>query len=77
MVDYGAMNRLYPIQKSRLTRALNIKDQEKRRDAVLRACRDAVHEWNEIGAWPDNWSRWQRALHDTFPVFCAPLLDEL
>jgi len=27
--------------------------------------------------WPDDWSRWQRALDDVFPVFAAPRIDDL
>lgn len=26
-----------------------------------------MNEWDEIGAWPDDWSRWQRALNDVLP----------
>jgi len=76
-IDYEWMKRAYPRQKARLTRALNIKDHEKRQSSVLEACRSAVQEWDAIGAWPDNWSRWQRALDDQYPVFNAPRLEEL
>ena len=27
--------------------------------------------------WPDNWSDWQRALNDVYPVFEAPSLEDL
>ena len=54
--------RRHSVQKSKLTKALNSGDKEK----ILDACRNAVIEWEEIGEWPDDWSRWQRALYDTF-----------
>jgi hypothetical protein len=57
-IDYARMKKLYPQQKAALTRA------GKDPDKVLAACQKAVREWNEIGAWPDEWSRWQRALDD-------------
>ena len=60
-IDYSGMNRIYPKQKAALTRAVNSGDPEK----VLAACRKAVREWDEIGAWPDGWARWQRALDDS------------
>lgn len=72
-IDYARMQRRFPVQKAALTRAANSGD----RDRVVRACREAVAEWNEIGAWPDDWSRWQRALDDAFPVFQGPTLEEL
>jgi hypothetical protein len=64
MIDYERMKRTYPKQKAALTRAMNKKDGAQRADAVIVACRAAVIEWDAIGAWPDNWSRWQRALDD-------------
>ena len=64
----------YSAQKAALTRAIKTKDREK----VLAVCREAVRVWNEdFGYWPDDWSRWQRALNDVFPVFEAPLLESL
>lgn len=62
-IDYERMNRIYPRQKAALTRAVNSGDPEK----VAAACKKAVAEWNEIGAWPDDWSRWQRAMDDALP----------
>ena len=59
-IDYDRMNRVLPGQRAALTRAINSGDPEK----VAKACKAAVTEWNEIGAWPDQWSRWQRALDD-------------
>jgi hypothetical protein len=54
-------NKKYAQQKAALTRAIN----SDKPLAVLAACRKAVQEWNAAGgAWPDDWSRWQRALDD-------------
>lgn len=58
-IDYERMKRIHPKQKAALTRA-----KKKGYYAVLQACKAAVVEWNEIGAWPDDWSLWQRALDD-------------
>jgi len=60
MIDYERMKRRYPHQKAALTRALASGDRSK----VIATCRETIREWDEIGAWPDNWSRWQRALDD-------------
>ena len=59
-IDYERMKRVYPKQKSALTRA----KKTGRYSAVLAACKAAVEEWNQIGAWPDAWSMWNRALND-------------
>lgn len=77
MIDYERMKRSYPKQKAALTRA-----QKKGYPAVLAACTAAVREWNAIGAWPDEWSRWQRALDDAAHVPgewmpAAPRLEDL
>ena len=76
-IDYARMKAVFPKQKARLTRACNLSEAIARQEAVLLACRDAVHEWDAIGAWPDDWSRWQRALDDQFPVFTSPRLEDL
>jgi hypothetical protein len=60
MIDYERMKRTHPKHKSALTRARKSGNPEK----VRAACAAAVREWNEIGAWPDQWSDWQRALDD-------------
>lgn len=59
-IDYARMQRTHKIHKGRLTRALKTGDRAKVEAAVLLA----VAEWDEIGAWPDDWHRWQRALDD-------------
>lgn len=75
--DYLAANKVFRAQKAALTRAIKSGD----RDKVLVACRKAVRQWNAdfpfAGMWPDDWSRWQRALDDVFPVFQAPDLADL
>ncbi len=59
-IDYARMQRTHKIHKGRLTRAIRSGDVDK----LLDACRAAVTEWDAIGAWPDDWSTWQRALDD-------------
>ena len=59
MIDYERMKRSHPRLKAALTRA-----KKKGYEAVLATCRDAVKEWEACGAWPDQWSMWQRALDD-------------
>lgn len=58
-IDYARMKVVHPKQKAALTRA-----KKKGFVAVLNACKAAVKEWDAIGAWPDDWSTWQRALDD-------------
>lgn len=60
MIDYARMQRTMPKHKAALTRAKNSGDGGR----VLRAVEAAVKEWNEIGAWPDNWATWNIALSD-------------
>jgi hypothetical protein len=60
-IDYERMNRVHPKQLAALTRAKKSGDPE--RIAVV--CKAAIIEWNEIGAWPDDWHRWQVALDDS------------
>lgn len=55
------MARSYSAQKAALTRALN-QPENVREAAVVKQARLVVREWG--GAWPDDWSRWQRALDD-------------
>lgn len=72
-IDYDRMSKEGPKLKAALTRAVKSGN----RDAVLLACAAAVAAWDEIGAWPDNWAHWQRTLDDVFPVFEAPMLEDL
>lgn len=62
MLDNATLNRQHRTLKSKLTRASNSHDPTK----VLDACTDAVRTWETWPYWPDQWSRWQRALDDTF-----------
>ncbi len=74
--DYHAWGPLFVRQKAALTRAINSKDPEK----VILACRNVVREWSKppfAGAWPDDWSRWQRALDDVLPFSVRVRLEDL
>jgi hypothetical protein len=59
-IDYARMQRVWPKQKAALTRAVKTGDPER----VAAVCKAAVAEWDAIGAWPDDWARFQRALDD-------------
>lgn len=73
-VDYDALNKAFKRQKAALTRAINSGDAEK----VVDTCTKTVREWNEAGfAWPDDWSRWQRALDDALGYGRSVRLDDL
>jgi hypothetical protein len=75
-IDYAGSNREFKRQKAALTRAINSGDKDK----IVLACRKAVREWSEPpfnGAWPDDWSRWQRALDDALPWNEHVELDDL
>jgi hypothetical protein len=74
--DYRAARPVFARQKAALTRAVNSKDPEK----VILACRKVVDEWSKPpfdGAWPDDWSRWQRALDDVLPWSASVRLEDL
>lgn len=58
-IDYERMKRVYPKQKAALTRA-----KKQGYSKVLAVVVAAITEWNEIGAWPDAWHSWQRALDE-------------
>ena len=63
------MARSFAQQKAALTRALNIADPDERCTKVEREVLRVVDEWNSgqgqfTGGWPDDWSRWYRALQD-------------
>lgn len=80
-IDYDRMNRTMPKHKAALTRAVNAFRKAKQdaeasyerdtpamdaaREGIAKACKAAVIEWGEIGAWPDNWHTWQVALNDS------------
>ena len=58
---------------SRNQRAAHRLHHQVRTDAVIKACRAAVAEWELWGAWPDNWSRWQSAIIDITRSSCIKL----
>jgi hypothetical protein len=64
-IDYERMKRTMPKHKAALTRAKKTGSYS----AVLAACMSAVREWDEIGAWPDTWYRWNIALGDAARVY--------
>ena len=67
--------RTYAGQKAGLTRAVASGDPKR----VEAECRRVIErDWTEGSPhtpyWPDDWSRWQRALEDAFPWGEAPQL---
>jgi hypothetical protein len=74
------MNREHPKQKAALTRAMkrwhSIVDgldyyqrfenpaAKAAAEAVAKVCKAAIAEWNQCGAWPDDWHTWNIALRD-------------
>jgi Arc/MetJ-type ribon-helix-helix transcriptional regulator len=70
-IDYARMQRVGPKQKAALTRAVKSGDYRKLADV----CRLAVTEWDAIGAWPDHWSNWQRALDDAALKAGQPIVN--
>jgi len=72
-IDYARMSRVHPAQKAALTRAVKTQDPE----VIAKACKAAVAEWKAIGAWPDDWSSWQRALDDALPLWDSIRLEDL
>ena len=72
-IDYDAANRILKRQRAALTRAIKTSP-----DAVVIACKKAVAEWDKPGMyWPDDWSRWQRALDDCLPLGRSVQLEDL
>lgn len=84
--------RTYGQQKAGLTRAVKrvAKSSDKTTWGyrhVLAECRRTVQEWESQewadthrvrrGAWPDDWSRWQRALDDASPGIIGDRLEDL
>lgn len=65
-IDYARMQAVFPKQKAALTRAEKRSDPLDRLRATIEACEKTVPVWDEIGAWPDDWARWARALEDAW-----------
>ncbi len=61
-INYEKMQREFPKQKRALTLALKSGDYAK----VVATTRKTIREWDETGAWPDDWARWERALDDAW-----------
>jgi hypothetical protein len=61
-IDYAKMQREFPKQKRALTLALKSGDYAK----VVATTRRTIIEWNETGAWPDDWAHWERCLDDAW-----------
>jgi hypothetical protein len=72
-IDYERMRRVGRPQRAALTRAVNTGDAKR----IAAVCKAAVTEWDAIGAWPDDWSRWQRALSDALPWHCSVDIADL
>lgn len=74
--DYANVSRVFRQQKAALTRAVNSGSV----DRIVAAVRKAVSEWSEPpfhGAWPDDWSRWQRALDDALGFGQSVRIEDL
>lgn len=63
--------RTYAQQKAALTRIVKTKNPEK----LISECKRVITEWNQT-YWPDDWTKWQRALDDVCG-WPAPQLDDL
>ncbi|QDF18693.1 hypothetical protein SEA_PUPPER_207 [Gordonia phage Pupper] len=76
-------NKLFRNQKAGLTRVLNRlkrEDDDKivsNYEAVVTQVRKTVGEWetNFNGVWPDDWSRWNRALDDARSVVARAYVE--
>lgn len=64
-INYSRMQDEWPKQKRALNRALKKTNPHERRKAVEKVCIEAVTVWDEVGAWPDDWAMFQRALDDS------------
>jgi len=62
-IDYARMARVHPSQKRALTLAVKSGDPAR----IERVTRAAIAVWNQIGAWPDDWHRWEVAVNDSRP----------
>ena len=63
-IDYEAARVRWPLQKRELAAAQKATGENEPRASVERVIEAHVREWNEWGAWPDDWSGHQRALDD-------------
>lgn len=72
-IDYERMQQVWPKQKRALAAAVRTGDANR----IAAVCVDAVQVWDEIGAWPDDWSHFQRALDDALPWHSQITLTDL
>ena len=72
-IDYDRMRREWPKQKAALTRAVKTGSPEK----VAAVCIAAVKVWDEVGAWPDDYSLFERSLNDLLPWHSQVSLDDV
>lgn len=72
-IDYDRMQQVWPKQKRALAAAVRSGDANR----IAAVCVDAVQVWDEIGAWPDDWSHFQRALDDALPWHSQITLTDL
>lgn len=68
-IDYARMNQVWPEQKAALDSARKmpagtLEEEAARLLAVEDVCLAAMTEWDEIGAWPDDWGVFECALND-------------
>lgn len=66
MIDYALAKKRGPILKAKLTRALRSADDVGKGNRVLKAVAENILFWDEVGAWPDDWHRWQAALDEVY-----------
>lgn len=67
------MRRENPKQMRKLKKAVEANDAVK----VANVCIETVKMWDEVGAWPDDWSALQRALDDVLPWNQQVMLDDV
>lgn len=63
-IDYKRMQEVWPGQIKALDKAMKITDSADRLTAVKKVIVEVTDVWDEIGAWPDDWARFERALTD-------------
>ena len=72
-IDYDRMKREWPKQKAALARAVKTGSAEK----VAAVCITAVKVWDEVGAWPDDYTLFERSLNDMLPWNRQVNLDDV
>lgn len=72
-IDFERMESEYLKARERVEEAVKLGDPVAVADAVIAA----VTLWDDVGAWPDNWSYAQRALDEVLPSGRKVLLDDV